>query len=153
MKTQWYKRTEAKLYAYPSIDTAIAHLEAQYALLDANIIPPKGAVYDRIGPPTTADRLTEPEQYAGTRIEKMDRIKLKIALKRAEKVAIEAALGRLAPEEKRLVETWYFKDWKHTKLGKSIWRELTICRTEFYSRKRETLEKVAEYLGEKALSI
>jgi hypothetical protein len=151
-KPSWHRRTEAKLYAYPSFDSAIAHLQAQYALLDENIIPPKGATYDRIGPPTTADRLTEPERYAETRIEKLNRIKLKINLKKAEKSGIEVAVARLAAEEKQLVETWFFGNWKRTKPGKAIWRELAICRTEFYSRKREVVGKVAEFLGEKPLS-
>jgi len=147
-KPDWYRRTEGKLYAYPSIPSAIAHLEAQVQLLSVNMAPPKAAVYDRIGPPSTGERMTEPERFADSRIEKIGKKEAQIALKQAEKAAIEAALGRLGDEEKELVEKWYFQGWKLNRPDKKIWRELRICRAEFYFRKREVVERLAYWLGE-----
>jgi len=150
-KPQWHRRTEAKLYAYPSILPAIAHLEAQIALMSANMVPPKAMSYDRVGPPTTADRLTEPEQYAGSRMDRIGQIEAKIGLKRAEKAAIDAALMRLDKEALELVNKWYFQSWKLT--GKvKIWKALYINRDTFFERKKKIISLVAECLGEKDMS-
>jgi len=149
-KPDWYRRTEGKLYAYPSIPSAIAHLEAQVQLLSVNMAPPKAAVYDRIGPPSTGDRMTEPERFADSRLEKIGKKEAQIALKKAEKAAIEVALGRLSEEERELVEKWYFQGWKLKHPEKKIWRELRVCRSEFYFRKKGIVEKLAYWLGEMA---
>lgn len=153
-KETWYKRTEGKLYNYPSIEHAIAHLEAQVALLNANMIPPKARTYDRVGPPSTRERLTEPEQFANHMTDKDGKIRkleAKIALKKAEKAAIDAALKRLGAEEVELVEKWYFVDWKLCRPDVKIWTALRICRTEFFVRKKEIVAFIAECLGEKSL--
>lgn len=147
-KEDWYKRTEGKLYAYPSIEPAIAHLEAQVLLLNCNMVPPRAQTYDRIGPPSTGERLTEPEQFTNSRAEKIGKLKAKIALKKAEKVAIDAALKRLGAEEVDLVQKWYFVDWKLCHPEMKIWMALKICRAEFYVRKNEVITKVAKWLGE-----
>ncbi|OPX83448.1 MAG: hypothetical protein A4E52_01830 [Pelotomaculum sp. PtaB.Bin013] len=148
-KPDWYRRTEGKLYAYPSIPSAIAHLEAQVQLLSCNMAPPKAAVYDRIGPPSTGEKLTEPERFADTRIEKIGKKEAQIALKRAEKAAIEAAMRRLGEEERELVEKWYFQGWKLKHPEKKIWRELRISWPTFFNRRKKIVEKMAEWLGEK----
>jgi len=150
-KELWYKRTEGKLYNYPSIDHAINHLQAQVNLLKCNMVPPKAQTYDRVGPPSTGERLTEPEQFADRVTDKDGKIRkleAKIALKKAEKAAIDAAIKRLGVEEFDLVDKWYFQGWKLVKPEVKIWTALKICRTDFFTRKKEIVGKVAKWLGE-----
>ena len=144
----WYSRTEAKLYNYLGISTAIVNLRAQIMLLQANMVPPKAKTYNRIGPPSTGERATEPERYTMDRDQKIKRLEAKIAIKKAEKLAIDTAMERLGSEEKDLVEKWFFRGWKLSRPDMQIWTTLKICRAEFYGRKREIVIKIAKFLGE-----
>ena len=143
----WYSRTEAKLYNFPNVKEAIAHIKAQVDLLNDNMAPPRATTY-RDGPPTTADRMTEPEAFANMRGERRDRLLKKIALKEAEKAAIEAALKRLSGDELDLVTKWYFEDWRLKRPDMKIWRALSICESDFYKHKNNVVYKIANFLGE-----
>jgi DUF1680 family protein len=147
-KELWYKRTEGKLYAYPGIESSIINLEAQLKLLDANMVPPRAQTYNRIGPPTTGGRMSEPEQYAQDRGFSRDKVLAKIALKKADKFAIDEALKMLSAEQRSLVENWYFKSWSLVHPEKKIWQELAINRDTFFNRKKLIICIVARYLGE-----
>ncbi|OPX83447.1 MAG: hypothetical protein A4E52_01829 [Pelotomaculum sp. PtaB.Bin013] len=124
-KQEWYSRIVVKLYAYPLIESAIAHLKAQIELITQS-----------------------PDPDTDLWIEKKDRLLAKIALKQAEKKAIGDVLERLDQEERELVEKWYFQGWKLKHREKKIWKELKICRSEFYRRKTNIIHNIAVWLGE-----
>jgi hypothetical protein len=82
------------------------------------------------------------------RDQKIKRLEAKIAIKKAEKLAIDTAMERLGSEEKDLVEKWFFRGWKLSRPDMQIWTTLKICRSEFFYRKDEVVIKVAKFLGE-----
>lgn len=149
-KDDWYRRTEKMLYTYPSLDDAIKHLEAVLRFIDRNKVPSNIAKYGDYGPPGTADKMSEPEAYADKRIRAYERVNRKLELLRTRKAAIEKALDRLSEDNRRLVELWYFENWRLSKKGKGrpIWKELGISRNTFLRRRNEIVEEVARWLGE-----
>jgi len=148
-KEKWYNRTESILYNYPGIEPAIANLEASLRLVMQNKMPSgTSKVYGRVGPPTTGDRMTEPEAWADRRAATIEKIEAKIQKKQAEKIAVDGALERLGDEERDLVRLWYFESWKLTRPDKPIWNELSIGSDTFTRRKLKTITKIAVWLGE-----
>lgn len=137
------------MYAYPASDAAIQYLTAKLTSIDKNTMPAGVQKWGQPGPPTTGNELNQTETCAEKRIKIMDRLKAQITEKKLAKSAIEAALGQMSEEHRKLVKVCYFDNFKVKNPGQLVWKYLGISQAVFRKRKQEALEVVARWLGER----